>query len=503
MLAKQIRLNKVLTSGSKLSFKGFILKLNDTILDTDFTIVSSTLPSNGSLNQFIIKPNTNYSSLQNIEFDKESVHSEAFEIVIEFTTPIEFDNIQCVCGDDRRHHFTGMVLSYKESSNDTSWKRFNIINSIPDFKPNDVSDKRFKDIVFSTSYNIYRDEDDVIRSTISENIATNASEWTMVFKNREAFSTGKHFVEITLENSNRITGSSSIIPLWVVDSKEDETLIGNFVYRSIHTGMGTNGPGLHNRLGTTDTILQLLTTGFPNDVNWPEYTAALLVDLDIRKIKMVYNGVYESDWHDIPLDRPDQSFYFGSRIRNGGRDFKYTINYPPKYEYPDLTPKYKTDHFLSTEGWTRNIPVTLRESSRVKNRSYIDWPHTLKDRGILRKPLEWQVSRDYLWRIPEHEISQWGYGYFKGRVLIDYPPKEPTSKRVILYSIRDNENQQITWSDPLTGEYEFKYVKMNERYLIFTYDSDEDHNAEVIGPVYPTLMPEFEGTDMSIKVKIP
>ena len=46
-------------------------------------------------------------------------------------------------------------------------------------------------------------------------------------------------------------------------------------------------------------------------------------------------------------------------------------------------------------------------------------------------------SPQYIWRVSEHDESRWGYGYFKNSVFIDYPPKEPTSKRVMLYSIND------------------------------------------------------------------
>lgn len=55
-----------------------------------------------------------------------------------------------------------------------------------------------------------------------------------------------------------------------------------------------------------------------------------------------------------------------------------------------------------------------------------------------------------------------------------------------------NVNYHI-WSDSLSGQYEFKFIAMRKPYLIFTYDSDEDYNAVMMGPVYPTLMPQFEG----------
>ena len=86
-----------------------------------------------------------------------------------------------------------------------------------------------------------------------------------------------------------------------------------------------------------------------------------------------------------------------------------------------------------------------------------------------------------------------GYGYFKNSVFVDYPPKEPTSKRVVLFSIIDGKALQQVWSDPLTGQYEFKFIALRKPYLIFTYDSDENYNAVIMGPVYPTLMPQFEG----------
>ena len=57
----------------------------------------------------------------------------------------------------------------------------------------------------------------------------------------------------------------------------------------------------------------------------------------------------------------------------------------------------------------------------------------------------------------------------------------------------DGKAIQQVWSDPLSGQYEFKFIALRKPYLIFTYDSDEDYNAVILGPVYPTLMPQFEG----------
>jgi len=122
----------------------------------------------------------------------------------------------------------------------------------------------------------------------------------------------------------------------------------------------------------------------------------------------------------------------------------------------------------------------------------------IKRRG--NNVLDYKAVSSYAkYRLSEVTDTGNGYGYFKNSVFIDYPPKEPTSKRVLLYSITDNEMQQITWSNPLTGEFEFKNVKMKQPYLIITYDSDEDYNGVVVGPVYPTLMPKYEGLDLTIK----
>jgi len=206
-------------------------------------------------------------------------------------------------------------------------------------------------------------------------------------------------------------------------------------------------------------------------------------------------------WFDIAKTKAGQEFFFYSQLRSMGATAEFSINYPPKYTYSDLTPAWNNKHFITTEGWKRKPAITSRRVSKNRTRrSYIDWPWLLKDRGLLNNEIKYlNTSPQYIWRVSEHGESRWGYGYFKNSVFIDYPPKEPTSKRVLLYSINDNEMQQITWSNPLTGEFEFKNVKMKQPYLIITYDSDEDYNGVVVGPVYPTLMPKYEGLDLTVR----
>lgn len=45
-----------------------------------------------------------YSVLEDIIFLASEVHKRTFEIIIDFATEIDFDNIQCVCGDNEKNH---------------------------------------------------------------------------------------------------------------------------------------------------------------------------------------------------------------------------------------------------------------------------------------------------------------------------------------------------------------------------------------------------------------
>ena len=231
-------------------------------------------------------------------------------------------------------------------------------------------------------------------------------------------------------------------------------------------------------------------TGYPSNIVWPEITIGFLVDLDNSRLKIVYNGSTESSWITLTKTKPNQEFVFFTEFQRIGVGTEFTINHQPKYTYPDLTADYRRDHFALPVGWIKKEAVVLNKPFKA----YIDAPYTYARRGILN------IGFPFHKTIPSYHARTDGdidnpnsYGYFKNTVFIDYPPKEPISKKVQLFSISDNKVIQQVWSDALTGQYEFKYIRMNQAYLIYTFDHNEDYNAQIIGPVYPELMPEFVG----------
>ena len=70
MKAKQLRFKSILVSSDKLAFKGFIIKNGNNLVNVDFTVTKSQLPVSGTLQQLIIKPNIDYSTLESIVFDQ-------------------------------------------------------------------------------------------------------------------------------------------------------------------------------------------------------------------------------------------------------------------------------------------------------------------------------------------------------------------------------------------------------------------------------------------------
>lgn len=503
MLAKQIKFSNFLVSSNKLAFKGFVIKKNDNILNVDYSVIKSQLPSSGSLQNFLLQPGTEYDTLDNIEYPSSVIKNKEFEIIVEFINEVEFDNIQCVCGDNEKNHFTNITIDYK--TNNGSWFRFNRFGSVPIYSNNNIGSGHSTYLDIVTSNNVTRYPSDTIK-TVYEPVsvlAGNSNNWDFIMKNERTFSTGKHFVEVTLKKSNRLTSSSSndTIMLHESDTRYVLYTTGNGVkYYSV--GFNQNGGYINRGTGTTETnIASNIGPGYHDSVEWPDMTIGFFVDLDNNKVKCVINGQHESAWVDIIKTKPNQEYYFVTKLRNMGTNAEFSVNYPHKFDYPDLTPEWNNKHFTATDGWKRSYAVTARKSSKETiNRGYIEWPWTLLNHGVMNIDIQYvHKQSSYVWRVSEHDASQWGYGYFKNSVFIDYPPKEPTSKRVFLYSIKDNTMQQMTWSHPLTGEFEFKHVKMKQPYLIITYDSDEDFNGVVSGPVYPTLMPKYEGMDLTIQ----
>ena len=479
MLVKQIRFTNIEIATELLSFKGFVVEKNNIILDTTYTILKGPIPSNGSLDGLIINSSVDYSTIVNIEYPLSVVRT--LEIIVSFQTEIDIDSIRCVCGPFKENHFKKIVIDTKATSGD--WVRFNDANYIPDFVANDLSSKTgFTPILISSSNidNFFKDEHRPTNNTTS---------FSYIGRNKTPIKTGKYFVEVSVRDFNKSNGSPWFSPIGIIETTSN---LNQFSYSGryfYYVGTDTNGFVLDKITNGSRSVLQTVGTGLPNNATWPELTVGLFIDLDNNKIKVVFNGVFQTDWFDITKSNANASFYLFIQYRNMGGSFRYKVNTVPLYSYSDLTPEYKTDLLNSKKGWIRHETVGYKRSGlklQANDNSLI------KRRG--NNVLDYKTVSSYAkYRLSEVTDTGNGYGYFKNSVFVDYPPKEPTSKRVVLFSIIDGKAIQQVWSDPLSGQYEFKFIALRKPYLIFTYDSDEDYNAVILGPVYPTLMPQFEG----------
>ena len=479
MLVKQIRFTDIEIATELLSFKGFVVEKNNTILDTTYTILKGPSPSMGSLDGLIINSSVNYSTIVNIEYPLSVVRT--LEIIVSFQTEIDIDSIRCVCGPFKENHFKKIVIDTKASSGD--WVRFNDANYIPDFVANDLSSKTgFTPVLISSSNidNFFKDEHTSTNNTTS---------FTYIGRNKTPIKTGKYFVEVSVRDFVNSDGLRWNCPIGLIETTSNLNQFadtGRYCYQTVAK---ENGFVLEKITNGSYSVLQTVGTGLPNSAIWPELTAGLFIDLDNNKIKVVFNGVFQTKWFNITKSNTNASFYLFIQYRNIGGSFKYKINTVPLYSYTDLTPEYKTDLFSSGKGWVRHETVGYKRNGlKLQINDY----SLIKRKG--NNVLDYKAVTTYAkYRLTEVTDTGNGYGYFKNSVFIDYPPKEPISKRVVLFSIVDGKAIQQVWSDPLSGQYEFKFIALRKPYLIFTYDSDEDYNAVILGPVYPTLMPQFEG----------
>lgn len=84
-----------------------------------------------------------------------------------------------------------------------------------------------------------------------------------------------------------------------------------------------------------------------------------------------------------------------------------------------------------------------------------------------------------------------GKGFIKNTVKLNLTPNIPAKKLVMLQDIKSGIIIRETWSDPITGEYEFKFINEFNFYNIIAQDHLYQWQTTATGPVKPTLMPEL------------
>jgi hypothetical protein len=477
MRAKYLRISKLAGSRDLVGFRGLYLMNGESVVNTVYTVSTTHSPVSGGLGNLLVTDLEDVLNHPIVKFNKTDTDTVDFKLVLTLDTEVDFTNIRVVCGDNYKEHPINFGLSY--STNGTVWKSFNRRLS-PEYKENSVGEDStpLLDLRTSTNSDYSRNE------RVFRPIPTVDNTYVLVLSSYDTYSTGKYFYEVSLDNSDRITGSNYGLISSMVSLDQVVETLGQYK-RGYYTGSDTNGSTLAN-INNATSVMQWLTPGYRNNQVWPENTQGVFVDLDNSQVKMVYNGQSETSWHTFTRTG-QEPLRLVTRLRNVGPGARLMYNYNHRYDYSvfGLDETYDTE-FLYIKGWIKDYYIDILKPPNT----YIDWPHTKVSRGLIKPPVYLAVEHHLAWIVEENNFT--GEGYIKSTVHVDYPPKEPISRRVALYSISDNQIIKQTWSDPMTGQYEFVRIPMKTPYLIFTYDYDENYNADIVGPVYAELMPIFK-----------
>ena len=87
------------------------------------------------------------------------------------------------------------------------------------------------------------------------------------------------------------------------------------------------------------------------------------------------------------------------------------------------------------------------------------------------------------------DLEDAGRGRITGTVKEKSAPVNmPLRRRVVLQNHRDKRTIRETWSDPVTGVYEFREVAMDRTYDVISYDHTGLYRAVIADNLSPELM---------------
>ena len=88
------------------------------------------------------------------------------------------------------------------------------------------------------------------------------------------------------------------------------------------------------------------------------------------------------------------------------------------------------------------------------------------------------------------DLQDGGLGRIIGTVKEkSLPVNTPLERRVVLVHQKDNRIIRETWSDPTTGAYEFRDIKLGERYAVISYDYAGTYRAVIADNLQAEPMP--------------
>jgi hypothetical protein len=89
---------------------------------------------------------------------------------------------------------------------------------------------------------------------------------------------------------------------------------------------------------------------------------------------------------------------------------------------------------------------------------------------------------------PVRDIYHAGIGKIAGTIKETGTPNSPVFRRVRLFRDKDGLMLRETWSDPVTGEYQFEYIDEAQTYTVVSYDHVGVYRAVVADRVTPEIM---------------
>ena len=338
-----------------------------------------------------------------------------------------------------------------------------------------------------------------------------------VIRTANALSSGKYYFEVyeTIEDLNNHSGRIGLcntsfdpVPIrWLgQDGAGDSFGFSND--RVYYTG-SYDGGRIKTELSINGTSNVISYSGFWGNAQTKKY--AVLIDLDNRTFELRHLYSAASVKVKIPWAGPVYACYgYGDSVSPynlGYVNFGYKAfigQIPNEYQ-----PGYSADPIvLANLGIVENVdfrfadngtklstppgalPITTTVTHTVKN-ALIQNLNTMSidEYAEFNKDVTWSTEVKTTLMLG----SYGGFGYIKSNVLKGTDILVPIKTAVILVELDTYNVILSTYSDPDTGEFEFKYISEWRYYNILAFDPDRGWVTAIGGPFKPTRMPNTEG----------
>lgn len=127
---------------------------------------------------------------------------------------------------------------------------------------------------------------------------------------------------------------------------------------------------------------------------------------------------------------------------------------------------------------TLTEPYAPTSQLQLLHRSPSVWPGKLKSRVAKIRHSDIVLKPNYI-------------GYIKGVVFIDSDVDIPVHRFITLMDAKSKATVACTWSNPVTGTYQFDHLDMTRKYIAWTQDFSGLLPPTITGPMDPLVMPIY------------